>query len=81
MIITRTSRYSGITRTRDIDITQDQYDNWLSGNGHIQNIMSNISDSDREFILSGVTEAEWDEAFSEVMENNDEDAADAQDAF
>jgi hypothetical protein len=64
----------------DIDITQDQYDEWLSGRGHIQNIMSNISDSDREFILSGMTDAEWDEAFSEVMENDEEDD-DMQDTF
>ena len=64
MKITRTSPISGITRTKDIPVTQAQMDEW---NGpvkkHVQHIFANLSADDREFIFSGITAEEWDELF------------------
>ncbi len=60
MNITRTSMISGITRTRDINVTQDQLDNWQNGMT-IQKAMPHLSTDDREFIISGATPEEWDE--------------------
>lgn len=65
MEITRTSTMTGIKRTLDIDITEDQLRDWESGKDLIQNIMPGISADEREFIMTGVTSEEWDETFKE----------------
>ena len=59
MKITRTSRYSGRTRTWEIDVTQDQLDLWIDGM-LIQDAMPNLSRSEREFVKTGITDEEWD---------------------
>jgi len=62
MEITRVSMFSGIRRTKTINITQEQYDNWLNGE-HIQVVAPHLSPSDREFIITGVTDEEWQAEF------------------
>jgi len=62
MLIKRQSDLSGKTRIIEIDVTQEQLDQWASGT-LIQNAMPNLDDDDREFIMSGITPAEWDELF------------------
>ena len=64
MKITKTSVLSGITRTRNLPITQEQYDVWQKG-GLIQNVMGHLSAGDREWLISGATEEEWNELFEE----------------
>ena len=70
MYIKRKSVISGIERTRSIPVNPDDYFAWQSGIGNIQDLMPYLTDDDREFILSGITPEEWDEAFAE----NEEDA-------
>lgn len=60
MEVTRTSLITRITRTRDLDVTQEQLDAWSSG-ALIQDACPNLSASDREFVMSGITQEEWDE--------------------
>jgi hypothetical protein len=60
---------SGIKRTMTLDITEDQLKRWESGEDLIQNIMPNLSDNDREFILTGSTPEEFDY----YVEERDED--------
>jgi hypothetical protein len=64
MIIMRTSPFTGITRMREITVTQEQLDRWQAGE-LIQNAMPNLSADDREFVMTGITAEEWDEAFGE----------------
>ena len=64
MLITRTSILSNKTRTRDINVTQDQLDAWESG-VLAQNAFPHLSADDREFIMTGITSDEWDAAFKE----------------
>lgn len=64
MMITRTSPFTGITRTKDILVTEDQLERWQRGE-RIQNVMPYLSASDREFIMTGITDDEWDQAFGE----------------
>lgn len=64
MQITRTSFSSGITRTKDLDVTPEQLQRIQNGE-HIQNVLRHLSDDDREFILTGMTSEEWDETFAE----------------
>ena len=53
MLFTRKSAWSKKTRTLDLPVTQKQYDAWQKG-GYIQNVMSNLTDNEREFILTGI---------------------------
>lgn len=69
MYIKRKSVISGIERTRSIPVNPDDYIAWQAGLGSVQDLMPYLSDSDREFILSGITAEEWDEMFADV---NDE---------
>jgi len=57
--ITRVSMLSGVERTLDIPVTQEQLSNWNSGM-LIQDVMPNLTDDQREFIISGITADEWD---------------------
>jgi len=60
----RKSMLSGVVRTRDIDVTEEEYDRWRSG-VLIQRAMPHLSDVDREFIMTGITEEEWNAEFAE----------------
>lgn len=64
MMITRKSSMSGITRTLDIPVTMNQLQAYANG-GLIQNVMSNLSDDEREFIMTGITATEWDNFYSD----------------
>ena len=68
MQITRTSTLSGITRTMDIDVEPHEYQSWLDGQ-LIQYAMPHLSVSDREFLISGVTDDEWAEMMNLEMED------------
>lgn len=69
MQIKRKSAISGIERTRNIPVDPNDYMLWKTGVVNIQDVMPYLSDSDREFILSGITDEEWDSAFSEQIED------------
>lgn len=68
MYIKRKSVISGIERTRSIPVNLDDYMAWQAGLGNISDLMPYLTDTDREFILSGITEEEWNEAFAELDE-------------
>jgi hypothetical protein len=75
MKITRTSQITGITRTKDIDVTMDQLLAWEMGE-LIQNAMPQLSADDREFIKTGIDSEEWDQLFG--GKDDFEDEADAE---
>jgi hypothetical protein len=57
---------SGVTRSRDIDVTEEEYNRWRSG-VLIQRAMPHLSDVDREFIMTGITEEEWNAEMKEEV--------------
>jgi len=61
MIITRKSPFSGAINSMDLDITPQQLADWESG-GLIQVVMPYLTPSEREFLMTGITDAEWDSA-------------------
>ena len=67
MMITRVSILSGKTHTFDIPVTQEQLDNWYGGM-LVQNAMPSLTPDEREFIMTGSTQDEWDAAFKEDEE-------------
>lgn len=64
MLITRKSVLTGVTRTLDLPVTEQQLAAWQSG-ALIQGAMPNLDSNQREFIISGCTQEEWDEYFTE----------------
>ena len=70
MQITRISIFSGIKRTLEIDITEEQYQAWFTGGGLLQNCAPNLSADDREFIMTGVTPEECGEAFGDDTDDS-----------
>ena len=64
MKVTRTSMFTGITRTIDLPITEHDLRAWNNGM-LIQNACPDLTADEREFIMTGVTSEEWEETFSE----------------
>ncbi len=63
MTITKTSGFSGVTRTLDLDVTLEEYASWRGGE-LIQNAMPRLNADEREFVKTGVTAEEWEEMFA-----------------
>lgn len=77
MQITKTSDFTGKVNTQELPITQAEYDAWRNaGNDDskrfVQNAFPQLSADEREFLLTGITAAEWDE-FMPPEPNEDED--------
>ena len=70
MEVTRKSMFTGKMNTMDIPITQEQLDSmvftgvkWTVPGILIQDAFPNLSMEHREFLMTGTTPVEWDEAF------------------
>ena len=71
MLITRKSAFTNNVHTMDINVTQEQLSAWESGT-LIQNAMPHLSADEREFIMSGITPQEWEDAFGGSDEDEEE---------
>ena len=71
MLIAKTSSLTSKTHQMEIDVSDKQIALWMEG-ALIQDVMPNLTPDEREFIMTGITPAEWDEAFaqSDVGPNN-----------
>lgn len=58
MEVTRMSIISGVVRTRDINITEEQLNRFQNGE-LIQRVAPHLSADDREFLISGISSDEW----------------------
>lgn len=67
MLITRKSLISGIERTLEIPVTQEELDNW-EGGMLAQEAFPNLTADQREFIMTGITPEEWEETMGEDEE-------------
>ncbi len=70
MKITRSSTYSGTVRTLDLDVTEEEIKAWQHGT-LIQEAMPRLSDFEREFVQTGITEEEWNKMFPPEEEDDD----------
>lgn len=69
MIITRKHPFTGETNSRDLPITEWDIARWESGE-LIQNVWPHLSDDDREFILTGITD--WETYVPEYIKDDSE---------
>jgi hypothetical protein len=59
MIITKTSPMTGMINTMDVSVTEVQIARWQGGM-LIQDAMPDLSVDEREFIMTGMTPADWE---------------------
>lgn len=70
MLITRLSQITGTENTLDLNITLDQITHFNSG-ALIQDAFPQLNASEREFYLTGITEAEWQQYMTEPEDDID----------
>jgi hypothetical protein len=63
MLIAKTSSLSSKTHEMEIDVSDKQIALWMEG-ALIQDVMPNLSPDEREFLMTGITPAEWNEMFA-----------------
>ena len=66
MLVTRKSELSGVVRTADLDVTQEQLDEMAKPpqlRRLLQDIFPQLSVENREFVKTGITAEEWDALF------------------
>jgi len=64
MIVQRRSIISGKVNTMNIDCTEEQLNRHKMGE-LVQDVFPNLSVEEREFLISGVTPEEWNDAFED----------------
>ena len=67
MVVIAISALTGQKHAAPLAITETQVYDWVNG-AHIQDAMPHLSPEDREFLMTGITQVEWDSMFSEEDE-------------
>lgn len=62
MWIWKTSPISGERNSLWIPVTDEQINDWQAG-ALIQDVMPELNDEQREFLMTGITPREWQEQF------------------
>jgi len=65
MIFTRIDPLTGVRNTIELDVTEAQVNQWRGGR-NIQEVMRNLTDDQREFIMTGITPTSWEEIFKDT---------------
>ena len=68
MKITRTSPLTGDTATKEINVTPAQIAAWEGGE-LAQSAFPDADSDEREFIMSGYTDYDWNAMFGEIDDN------------
>tara|TARA_Y100001951_G_C11227617_1_gene232630 strand:+ start:430 stop:663 length:234 start_codon:yes stop_codon:yes gene_type:complete len=71
MLIKRISLLTGAEHIREVPITNNQAT--ALNHGLVQEICPNLSTVDREFLISGITQEEWEDAFGGPMDAESDD--------
>lgn len=66
--MTRRSVLSGRQNSMILDASDEQLNRYFNNNELIQNVFPNLNADEREFILTGSTPEEWNNAFPEEDE-------------
>jgi len=68
MLIHLRSAFSGQINSMNLDVTEDQLVLWKVKNYLIQDAMPNLNEVEREFLITGMTEEEQIEFYSQFEE-------------
>lgn len=59
MLVTKKSAFTGKMHTLDLPVTEAQFALWKAG-AMVQEAFPNLTASQREFLLTGATDEEWE---------------------
>lgn len=62
--VTRRSTFTRQVHTRDLVITAEEWERYQRGTALIQDALPSLTNPEREFLLTGTTQAEWEAAFA-----------------
>ena len=68
MLITKKSMLTGDVHSKNINVTRDQL-NRYEGGELFKDVFNNLTRSERDFIMAGVTSDEWDTALKNSPPN------------
>lgn len=70
MLVTKISPLTNKPSSMELDVTEEQLEEINSRTGRlIQNIVPHLSNVEREFLLTGYTEQDWNDMFLEESED------------
>lgn len=72
MIIERKSPLTGNLNQMDLPVTQAQIDRWQNSDQLIQDAFPNLNAEQREFLMTGYTQEDWDTIFLPGEEDENE---------
>ena len=61
--ITKRSIVTGMTHSRTVVMTKEQYESWTNRGVLVQNAFPELSVDEREFLMTGITPTEWKHTF------------------
>jgi hypothetical protein len=67
MVVVAISAATGEKHAMPLEITEAQVYDWVNG-ASIQDAMPQLTAEGREFLMTGITQVEWDSLFSETEE-------------
>ena len=67
MVVFAISAATGVKHAMPLEITEAQVLQWAKG-ASIQDAMPDLSPEGREFLMTGITQGEWDSMFSDSEE-------------
>ena len=68
MKVTKVSPLTGLENSMELDITLDQLERYQAGGVLIQDVFPHLNASEREFIMTGYTQEDWDKIFPKEEE-------------
>jgi hypothetical protein len=60
IFVTRVSILTGNTTTMLLPISEERYNAWLQSKTTVQRAFPDLTDNQREFLISGITAEEWE---------------------
>ena len=65
VLVHKKSTVSGRVNSMLLPTTQGKIEYWLESGKLIQDVMPDLNDNQREFLMSGITPREWNDMFGE----------------
>lgn len=73
MRIERISMITGQHRAWDMDVTNEQFEQWANKGVMVQDAFPHLSADEREFLMTGITPDEWEKYIEQPARENDPD--------
>ena len=73
MLITRISLLTGKTHQKDIAVNPELLRAYEEGKGLIQDLFPDLPTDDREFMMTGITKEQWEDAFGGPLDVESDD--------